>query len=663
MRTITTAAAALALVFACATSAFSATPTQKRQAIQQLKGEARSASGARVSTPLLALQKASAKRQRAGERDLQRKLPALRARNGYVSVNAVGDNAAALRTQLVSKGMVNAKVYEHSVSGRVPVSALRDVAATAGLKVLRPTMATTRRGLTTTQGDRSQRSDVARRQFGVDGRGVKIGVLSDSFDCAIGPFDEGQNFTRAADDVRNGDLPAGIKVLKDLSDEPSEDCIDEGRAMMQIIHDVAPGAKQSFYTAFESQADFAAGIIALADDGAQIIVDDIIYFAETMFEHDNVADAVEKVARRGVAYFSAAGNDARQGYQSAFRNSGRPGALDGAVRHDFDPARRQIDDLQKITADDETVTVLALNWDEPSVSANGVRGSRSDLDLIFYDAAGVPVELCSDDPEQLVCQFAGIDYNIDGDAVELAQIVNFSGGPLVFQVGIELYEGPAPNFLQYVWFDLDFGVISVDEFDTQSGTVYGHANTPNGEAVGAAAWYQTQEWGSPLRPTCIPACLNNFSSAGGVPILFGSRGQRLHFPLILLKPGITAPDGGNTSFFLFNLGFDVPGSSEDDEFPNFFGTSAAAPHAAAVAALMLDKRQRDIAAGKRFFGPRKLSPQLIYAAMRLTADDMRLRNFGGEIGPQPVPGAAGFDLDTGFGMLDASRAVRAVAGH
>jgi len=661
MRTLTTAAAALALACVCATPALSATAAQSRQAIKQLKLEARSASGARVSSALLSLQKASAARQRAGERELQRKLPAMRSHDGYVAVNAVGDDAAALKAQLVAKGMINATVYEHAVSGRVPVAALKDVAATAGLKVLRPTMATTRRGLTTTQGDRSMRSDVARARFDVNGRGVKIGVLSDSFDCAPGPFAPGQNFTRAAEDVRNGDLPAGIRVLKDLSPVPSNDCIDEGRAMMQIIHDVAPGAKQSFYTAFESQADFAAGIIALADDGADVIVDDIIYFAETMFEHGVIADAVEKVAKRGVAYFSAAGNDARQSYEAKFRNSGVPGLFDGAVRHDFDPSRKT-DDLQQITADDGTVTVLALNWDEPSVSANGVRGSRSDVDLIFYDADGFPVEPCTDDPEQLVCQFPGIDINIDGDAVELAEIVNFSGEPLVFQVGLELFEGPAPKLLHYVWFDLAGGIISVDEFDTQSGTVYGHANTPNGEAVGASAWYQTEEWGSPLRPTCLPACLNNFSSAGGVPILFGSRGQRLPLPLILLKPGITAPDGGNTSFFLFNIDFEIPGSTEPDAFPNFFGTSAAAPHAAAVAALMLDKRSRDIAARKHFIGPRELSPQLIYAALRLTADDMRLRNFGGEIGPQPVAGAAGFDFDTGFGFVDASRALRAIAG-
>lgn len=661
MRTVTTAAAALALACVGAMPAFSATAAQNRQAIRQLKLEARSASGARVSAPLLTLQKASAARQRAGERDLLRKRPALRTRDGYVAVNAVGDDAAALKAQLVSKGMINAMVYEHAVSGRVPVSALRDVGATAGLKVLRPTLAATRRGLTTTQGDRSQRSDRARAQFGVNGRGVKVGVLSDSFDCAPGPFDAGQNFTRAAEDVRNGDLPAGIRVLKDLSPVPSDDCSDEGRAMMQVIHDVAPGAKQSFYTAFESQADFAHGILALADDGADIIVDDIIYFGETMFEHGVIADAVEKVAKRGVPYFSAAGNDARQSYESKFRNSGRPGLFDGAVRHDFDPSKT-VDDLQQITAEPFTITEVAFNWDEPSVSANGVRGSRSDLDIIFYDADGNPVEPCTPDPEQVVCQFPGIDLNVDGDAVEVAEIVNYSEEPLTFQIGLELFEGPAPNLVKYVWFDLDAGIITVDEFDTRSGTVYGHANTQNGEAVGASAWYQTQEWGSPLRPTCLPACLNNFSSAGGVPILFGPRGQRLPIPLLLLKPGITAPDGGNTSFFLFNIDFEIPGSTEPDEFPNFFGTSAAAPHAAAVAALMLDRRARDIAAHKRFVGPRNLTPQLIYGVMRLTADDMRLRNLGGDIGPVPVAGGAGFDFDTGFGFLDAQKVLRAIAG-
>ncbi len=122
-------------------------------------------------------------------------------------------------------------------------------------------------------------------------------MLSDSYDCAPGAFEPGAPFTRAAQDIANDDLPRDVIVLKDLSDVPSDDCSDEGRAMMQLIHDVAPGSPLAFYTAFESQEDFAAGIRALAAAGSQVIVDDIIYFAEPMFEDGIIAQAVDDVYR------------------------------------------------------------------------------------------------------------------------------------------------------------------------------------------------------------------------------------------------------------------------------------------------------------------------------------------------------------------------------
>ncbi|MFP4579043.1 MAG: hypothetical protein ACOCXU_07345, partial [Coleofasciculus sp.] len=60
---------------------------------------------------------------------------------------------------------------------------------------------------------------------------------------------------------------SGINVLKDLPNDGSlgEDIfgIDEGRAMMQLIHDVAPGADLAFHTAAFNQTDFAQGILAL----------------------------------------------------------------------------------------------------------------------------------------------------------------------------------------------------------------------------------------------------------------------------------------------------------------------------------------------------------------------------------------------------------------
>jgi hypothetical protein len=53
---------------------------------------------------------------------------------------------------------------------------------------------------------------------------------------------------------------------------------------------------------------------------------------------------------------------------------------------------------------------------------------------------------------------------------------------------------------------------------------------------------------------------------------------------------------------------------------------------------------------------------LIYWDLRLAADDMTLRNFGGDIGPQRVDNAGGFDFDAGIGFVDAQRALRATRG-
>jgi subtilisin family serine protease len=632
-----------------------------RADILAARESAKSGNGARLGASLAVLQKAAARRipQSDVTRQVKAKVPALRASGGYVAVSAYGDDLASLRAQLVAKGLVGASMHPTAVTGRAPVASLGDMAATSGLKFLRPTLAMAWAGSVTSQGDRSLRSDVARRESGANGRGIRIGVLSDSFDCAPGAFEEGAPFTRAAQDIANGDLPRNVRVLKDLADAPSDDCSDEGRAMMQLIHDVAPGSPLAFYTAFESQEDFAAGIRALAATGSQVIVDDIIYFAEPMFEDGIIAQAVDDVYRDGVAYFSSAGNDARQSYESRYRRSGEIGI--SGPRHDF-ASGDEVDGLQRATASAGSVTLLSFQWDQPSLSANGRRGAPSDVDVWFYDMNGDPIEICTDDPEQVVCQIPGFDANIGGDAVETPIMVNLGDTDFEVQIGIELFEGPAPNYIKYVWFDLDAGMFTVDEFDTASGTVYGHANAAGAEAVGAAAWYQTEEWGSPLRPQCFPACLNSFSSAGGVPVFFGRNGRRLAAPEVRIKPGVTGPDGGNTSFFLFDLGFEVPGTTEPDGFPNFFGTSASAPHVAAVAALMLDQRARDIEARKRFFGPRKLTPDLIFRALRLTADDIKLRNFGGDIGPQRVDNADGFDFDTGFGFVDAQRALRATRG-
>lgn len=635
-----------------------------RAQFNEMRSQIKSTPGRRLGSPLTVLEReagvAALQRRAPGSDQLNNKLRFMQARDGYVSVSAYPDSAAnanSLRSALVAKGMLNAAVRGNAVTGRVPVSALTDLSKTQGLRFLRPSMAGTRAGLVQSQGDRSMRTDTVRQRFGVTGKGVRVGVLSDSYNCLEGPFAPGAPFTTAPQDIANGDLPADVIVLKDLSPVPSPDCSDEGRGMMQLIHDVAPESPLAFYTAFESMEDFAAGIIALADASSKVIVDDVIYFAEPMLLDGAIGLAADAVAARGVAYFSSAGNDARQGWESRFRNSGQIGVF--APLHDFESGSG-VDTAQSMTATAFSVSLLSFQWDQPFFSVTGGAGSASDVDAYFVDADGVPVEICTPDPNQLVCQFPGIDANVGADAVEIPIMINFSEEDLEVSLQIELFEGPSPKLMRYVYFDLDAGLLILNEFDTQSGTAYGHANAAGAEAVGAAPFYNTEEFGQ-NKPECRAACLENFSSAGGVPILFDKQGRRLHFPQIRIKPGITGPDGADTTTFFFDLDVAIPGTDEPNGNPNFFGTSASAPHVAALAALMLDKRARDIAAGKRFIGPKQLSPQVIYWAMRLTAQDVRHRA-GITSGPFEIENGRGFDFDSGFGFVDGVRAIQIISG-
>ncbi|NJO13700.1 MAG: S8 family serine peptidase [Gammaproteobacteria bacterium] len=278
------------------------------------------------------------------------------------------------------------------------------------------------------------------------------------------------------------------------------------------------------------------------------------------------------------------------------------------------------------------------------------------MDIYFTTDTGDFVDSCFFSLAD-VCQIPGFDFNQGADPVEFAEIINFGATDVTVNVSFEVFDGPVPQNVKYVQFEFGPGSSLINEFDTRSGTVYGHANAEGAEAVGAAAFFNTTAFG-PFVAGCSPACLEPFSSAGGTPLLLNEAGERLRSPKLLLKPGFTAPDGANTSFFASDI--NLPAVGEPDGFPNFFGTSAAAPHAAAVAALMLDQRNRDLAARRFILGPKQLTPDIIYGAMRLTARDMSAAALVGP--PVPFERSFLFDFDSGFGLLDATKALLVTKG-
>ncbi|MDH3346612.1 MAG: PKD domain-containing protein [Desulfobulbaceae bacterium] len=539
---------------------------------------------------------------------------------GKVVVDAVEKSSGTqLLNELKGVGLQKGVRFNKVVSGWLPIGAINRASKLNSLRFIsasyRPI---TNTGAVTSQGDVAMYADIARSTTGLTGAGITVGVLSDSYDQQDG----------ADADVLGGDLPDGpmVNVLDDSANCGSflpAPCSDEGRAMLQIVYDVAPSASLSFNTAFTGMAGFADGILSLASAGADVIVDDVQYYAEPMFQDGIIAQAVDQVVGDGVAYFSSAGNQAAQSYEYSYTSSGEPFIIEDwfyglrfvGILHDFDPGNGT-DYLQNITVASGECAIISLQWDQPFGSLAGGNGSLVDLDiyLVQGDESGLSILARSD-----------TDNVAGGEPVELLQFCNdqptdnfnlmisyfFEPDP---GGGYDSWTPSYPTYMKYV----HFGSITVNEYATNSSTVYGHANAAGAEAVGAAYYPQT-----PAFDPGSPPQLEYFSSHGGTPILMDGAGQRLANPMIRNKPGIVAPDGVDTTFF-------YPTSDRNDNgIPDFSGTSAAAPHAAAVAALMLEAKSEATV------------PEL-YASLETTAVDME---------------GVGFDYKSGYGLIKADDAI------
>lgn len=556
-----------------------------------------------------------------------------------ITAVAAGDPEVLLE-DLRRLGLQKSARYGSVVSGLLPIGVIGQAVRLESLR----SVAASRKPLTnvgdvTSDGVEAMYADLVHND-GLIGAGVTVGVLSDSYDQQGG----------AADDQASDDLPADVTVLDD-SANCGNPCGDEGRAMMQLIYDVAPGSNFAFHTAFGGMADFAIGIEQLAAAGSHIIVDDVFYFAEPMFQDGIVARAVDNVVSQGVAYFSSAGNFARESYEAAYVASGEPLFVNGEPRgelHDFDP-EATTDWAQSFTIPDlpdSTIVTLVLQWDEPFASVSmGRRGSSSDVDIYLVNA------------DNSIVLASSIDDNIaSGEPIEIFQFmvppcdfilflffgISCVQDPGTYNLVITLFDGPAPGKLKYIIFRHDIEV----EYPTHSSTLYGHANAAGAETVGAAFYQATPAFcnngDSVTYNDCgqadgvSTAMLEIFSAAGGTATLFKNNGLRLDPPEFRKKPEVVGPDGTNTTFFFADTSRDL------DDWPNFFGTSASAPHVAGVGALMLQANPA-------------LSPGDIYAALEGTALNMNPRAEG------PPEDLDGFDFDTGYGFVQADLAVDAVA--
>jgi hypothetical protein len=253
------------------------------------------------------------------------------------------------RIEALGMEVAHASFRYARIDGRLELGLLDEVAALPEVATIHPNYGyVVSTGSVDNQADMSIRALDARMAFpGVDGSGVDVGIISDSFNNGLGGSESGgsctcnspgdtcaNNVTGMANQV-SGDLPASIPLLDDGPGGLS----DEGAAIGELIADLAPASGFLFHSAATSLSSFAEGITQLANCGADVVIDDVIYFAEPMFQDGIIANAAQAAVDDDIPYFSAAGNQATFGVDDFYFDSD-PGTDDinlGDDLHDFAP--------------------------------------------------------------------------------------------------------------------------------------------------------------------------------------------------------------------------------------------------------------------------------------------------------------------------------------
>ncbi len=461
---------------------------------------------------------------------------------GYVQVYAdtIGD-AAAAAAKLRLLGMeIEVVSREYGiVQGRLPVSAIEQAAALSDVTSIRPPgYGVVDTGSVNTAGDAILDANDLRATFGVNGAGVRVGVLSDGL----------EGWTDARDD---GDLPPTIEfatcdMTAGLPTDPGAGA--EGTAMLEIVHDLAPGA-ELWFGYWQTDLEFISAVDCLADN-VDVIIDDLSFFNIGSYNgtsnvSSNLTAEMNDATNRVRAYHKSVGNRALQHYQEDYLDvlPGDP----GVQTHAFAATASTTDqlvigpvDANPVYLADGGFVVIHLQWSDTF----GASSNNYNLYLLrnstgMIVAQSVNPQTGSQNPvETIVYQNnTGVDgfFNI---------VINkASGATRTFDMFVPICDcAPLPSFMP------DQPIIN---FNTMSSSV-----PNNADASGRVVTHGAINADDPGNDTIAP-----YSSRGP------TNDDRL-------KPEAVSIDGVS-----------VTGAGG---FPTtFFGTSAAAPHGGAIAALIL----------------------------------------------------------------------------
>ena len=459
-----------------------------------------------------------------------------------------------------------------------------------------------------TEGDALLDFDDLRATFGVDGTGVTVGVLSDGISGLANAIAAGDlpatSFSRDGADklvsTSGGLIATSLRADGDLESGA------EGTAMLEIVHDIAPGAQLRFAN-FGTSLEFIAAVDFLAAN-SDVVVDDIGFFGvpydQTSAVSVNTSIELNRATNPIRGYYNAVGNQALAHYQGAWVDSGFDGAAFVGSPGNFHQFGPTVDTTDCVGAGTRIANFLLLG-----------PGQTVTIFLTWNDTWGAPTG----------------DYDLYLlDNTNGAVVANsFSDNPGVTGTPVEAVAFTNPNTVNR------FYDVFIHNFQNASGPktfdmfVFGGIPCPNGSIFVYNTMKSSVSAQSDAGGGVISAGAINASEPGIDDIAsYSSRGPTNNGAI---KPDVTAIDGVS-----------VTGSGG---FPSqFFGTSAAAPHVAGLAALLLALRP-SLLSGEPGDDP-TADRSLLRAIIMDNAVDL---------------GVAGIDNTYGSGRVDAISAAQSLA--
>jgi subtilisin family serine protease len=472
------------------------------------------------------------------------------ARDDDVLVDIFGTVTEELRDAVRSVGtIIGSYPSPRSVRARVHLSGIMKLASRSDVTAIERAVQPSLNATFVDEADVAHTAAEARNTLKATGANVTIGVISDSA--------TEENLQKAFDDT---DLdPEMTSVIPEFAAAGG----DEGIAIMEVIHALAPRARLVFASGAQGADHMASAIHELwSTYNCNIIVDDITYADEPPFQDGIISRAVNAASAAGVLYFSSARNSGNvragtSGTWEGWFEDGGPGS--GAVsgrQHVFTSQDGRTRLLYDTIVKDRD-SRIDLFWNDPLPNEDGSGGSVNGYNLYVVDpttqeiiassttANGIPYQTC--------CE---TDKN---------------GKPFTPRRGdrIVITRDPSAQ-TRYLHLDTGRDVLQI----ATGGTVRGHnaSAAPNAFSVGAiSAQGLTESFtaGSHLKieDSSADGPRRMFFQPDGTPMNPGTRDGT-----VFRKPDFAAADCVDTAI---------------DSLRPFCGTSAAAPHAAAIAALVL----------------------------------------------------------------------------